>query len=316
MIVPPLGRAAVRPIVPDYTHYRTVLEPDRNQPDWWAGAPSVARDREGAIWLACRMREGDSPRGERGYEVRLLRSEDGYRFEPVKSIRREEAGTVSFERPALLIDPLTFRIKLYLCRAGKPGPGGWRIDKLDDVDDPADFDPATARPVITAPCPNQTSQGVKDPFCINIGGVYFMFYIGYGWAAPRELPFLSTSMDGEHWAHRRDPLLPHAGWHDFFTRPSFLLPAGPLFLFYYEGSNQQWFDPVYNIQGGIAVTFDLQEFADLTPDAPLFRSSTPGRYETARYTDYLVMEDRVLFYYEAARPNDSNEIRVSEAPLW
>ena len=51
-----------------FAEYTVVLEPDQDAPEWWAGAPSVCRDAEGVFWMACRMREGDSPRGLRGYE--------------------------------------------------------------------------------------------------------------------------------------------------------------------------------------------------------------------------------------------------------
>jgi len=49
-----------------FRQYEVILEPDRNEPEWWAGAPSVVRDGSGTFWLACRMRTADSPRGLRG----------------------------------------------------------------------------------------------------------------------------------------------------------------------------------------------------------------------------------------------------------
>ncbi|MGQ9631858.1 MAG: hypothetical protein ACUVXI_16340 [bacterium] len=308
-----LGKRAVSPIIPDYSEYHTVLEPDRNEADYWAGAPAVLIDGEGVVWLACRMREGRSPRGERGYEIRILRSEDGIHFERIHSILREELGTVSVERPAFLIDPITGRYKLYICRSGKPDYPDWFILKLDDVDDPLKFDPKTARPVLRFP--EGSGRGAKDPFVINIGGRYFMFHIGYGFEGRRELPFLATSADGENWVERPSPLMESEGWHTFFTRPACLMPLGPAFVLYYEGSGSDWFDPVYNIQGGVAVSLDLENFVDLTPNEPIFKTPTPGRYTTLRYTDYLCLEDRVIFYYEAARPNDSSELRATEVKL-
>jgi hypothetical protein len=108
-----------------FRHYDVILEPDRNEPEWWAGAPSVARDKSGAFWLACRMRTADSPRGLRGYEIRILRSRDGVHFEKARSIRREDVPIPGFERPALLTDPSTGRFKLYACGPWKSGP--WSI---------------------------------------------------------------------------------------------------------------------------------------------------------------------------------------------
>ena len=93
------------------------------------------------------------------------------------------------------------------------------------------------------------------------------------------------------------------------------MPMGPAFVLYYEGSGEDWFDPVYNIQGGIAMSLDLKTFVDSTPHAPIFKTPTPGRYTTLRYTDYIALKHRVLFYYEAARPNDSSELRVTEVRL-
>lgn len=63
-----LGRVPAK-----FRDYQVVLGPDKDQPEWWAGAPSVVRDRSGTFWLACRMRTADSPRGLRGYEIRLFR---------------------------------------------------------------------------------------------------------------------------------------------------------------------------------------------------------------------------------------------------
>lgn len=306
-----IGPEAVRPPVPDSRDYITVLEPERNEPDWWAGAPSVCLDEEGSVWMAARLREAYSPRGKRGYAIWIGRSRDGIEFERVKVIGREEVGTVSFERPSLLRDPITGKFKLYYCRAGEPEPYGWYIGKFDDVDDPSLFDPSTARPVLRFDDPN---WGVKDPFVINIGGLYHMFVIGYGINGHgRELPYLAVSIDGERWEFSSTPLLPSHGWHNFSTRPSCLLPMpGGVWVLYYEGSNAEWFDPPYNIAIGMAVSTDCgRSFVDLTPESPIMETATPGRYRTARYMDYLALEDRVLFYYEAFRENDSAEVRLS-----
>ncbi len=74
----------------------TILKPDENLPKWWAGAPSVVRAEDGSFYLAARMREGRSPRGQCGYEVRILTSEDGRVFSPIHHIRREDAGVPVF----------------------------------------------------------------------------------------------------------------------------------------------------------------------------------------------------------------------------
>lgn len=69
--------------------YHVVLEPDEDTPEWWAGAPSVVLSEDGTFYLASRMREGRSPRGRRGYEIRTLQSTNGYDFKPIHHIHRD-----------------------------------------------------------------------------------------------------------------------------------------------------------------------------------------------------------------------------------
>jgi len=89
-----------------FKDYEVILKPDKDEAEWWAGAPSVVRDQEGIFWLACRMRTADAPRGLRGYEIRILRSEDGIHFRKVHCIKREDVPIPGFERPALLINAI------------------------------------------------------------------------------------------------------------------------------------------------------------------------------------------------------------------
>ena len=83
------------------------------------------------------------------------------------------------------------------------------------------------------------------------------------------------------------------------------------YLFVYEGSNLLWRDPVYNIATGLAYSPDLETFIDLTPDEPLLTSTTPGDYHTWRYSHWMRVGDQVFVYFEAARPNNTNEIRLA-----
>ena len=41
------------------------------------------------------------------------------------------------------------------------------------------------------------------------------------------------------------------------------------------------------------------------------RSTTPGDYHTWRYSHWLPVDDEVWAYFEAARPNNTNEIRLA-----
>jgi hypothetical protein len=293
-----------------FDEYQVVLEPDEDTPEWWAGAPSVCRDSAGTYWMACRMREGDSPRGRRGYEIRILRSDDGATFEPVHSLRREDVPIAGFERPALLFDEEAGRFSLYGC--GPYGDGPWCIFRFQDVASPTEFVASSARPVITPGSATGPSHNpvrdYKDPFIIRADGVLHCFLIG---ADRVERAHHFRSEDGDHWEPvGKGPALDHGGWHTFYTRPASVLPIGAGYLLVYEGSHPTWHDPVYNIATGLAWSADLESFVDLTPNEPLLTSTTPGEFMTWRYSHWMWDDGALRVYAEVARPNNTNEIRA------
>jgi len=297
-----------------FRSYRVILEPDKDEAEWWAGAPSVVRDPNGIFWLACRMRTADSPRGLRGYEIRILRSRDGIHFEKAHRIRREDVPIPGFERPALLIDPATGRFKLYACGPWKSGP--WSIIKFDDADDPTQFHPASARVAIGPQSKSYDrdviTSGYKDPFIIHAEGAYHCYVIGTMRRTERIYHFRSD--DGQHWEPVGSPyqsIMDLDGWHDFYVRPASVVPVGVGYLFIYEGSNCDWYDPVYNIATGLGFTFDLHHVTDLTPEAPLVASTTPSEhFRTWRYSHWMWVDDELWAYAEVAKPNEANEIRL------
>ena len=291
------------------SRYETVLEPDEDTPEWWAGAPSVCRTDDGTFYLAARMREGNSPRGSRGYEMRLLKSANGRSFSRIHSLKREDAGLPGFERPALVQDPVSGRFRLYGC--ANLGPG-WGVFKLEDVADPAEFNVATRQTVLQAG-PGEDGlisvRGFKDPFVFCERGLWHMFVIGYDQV---ERAYHLASKDGESWDFAgENPILENAGWHNCYTRPACVVPLAVGYLVVYEGSHVSWRDPSYNIATGLAYSPDLEDFIDLTPDEPLLKSVTPGQYHTWRYSHWLPVEGKLYVYFEAARPNNTNETRLA-----
>ena len=316
--------------------YKTILEPEKNEKDWWAGAPSVVLTTEGRFLLAARMREADSPRGRRGYEIRILESNDGESFSTIKKIHRDDANVSVFERPSLVQNPLTKKFLLFGCSALK---SGWGIWKMDEVEDPDQIDPSTLTPVLESKKDSDNVvpsgltnldanhhqyvkiNGYKDPFIFweKINGgidiVWHMFVIGYD-KVERPYHFVSKTSRGENWELvSKQPILESSGWHNFFTRPACLLPLAVGYLFVYEGSNIRDFDPVYNISSGLSYTPDLKTYYDLTPKKPLFQSATPCDYNTWRYSHWLRVKEEIYVYYESCRPNQSNEIRLSKFPI-
>lgn len=296
-----------------FQDYDVILKPERDEAEWWAGAPSVVQDAEGTFWLACRMRSPEHPRGLRGYEIRILRSKDGVAFKRVHSIHREDVPIPGFERPALAIDPDTGLFKLYACGPWREGP--WCIIKFDDVDSPEKFDATTARPVIE-PLPksyerDQIPVEYKDPVIFYAAGAWHAYVIGY--LRKNERIYHFTSPDGETWAPVGDPYesrLPLSGWHDFFVRPASVVPLGAGYLVAYEGSRGRNYDPVYNLGTGLAHTFDLHHWIDLTPEGPLAVSPTPSdQFATFRYSSWLDVGDELWVYAECATPTGSFETR-------
>ena len=299
-------------IVTALADYTVVLEPDENTPEWWAGAPSVLLDDDGTFYMATRMREGNSPRGRRGYENRILKSADGRAFEPIHAIRRDDVGIPGFERPALVKDPATGKYRLYSCGSVD---GGWCVIKFDDADHPSEFDPKTWRVVLRAERADDERPGFiqvtgyKDPVVFWDGQRWHMFAIGYDQI---ERIWHFTSDDGEKWATASpEPVLENADWHNVYTRPASVVPMAVGYLFVYEGSNLSWYDPCYNIATGLAYTPDLDTFIDLTPDAPLLTSTTPGKYHTWRYSHWMNVGTEMYVWWEAARPNNTNELRMA-----
>ncbi len=310
--VPEIAPALVN-VSEHFNDYDVVLEPDKDAPEYWAGAPSVVRDDKGTFWMACRMRSPEHPRGLRGYEIRILKSDDGIHFEKYHSILRQEVPIPGFERPALLIDPDTKEFKLYICGPWQDGP--WCIVKFDDTKDLKKIDYTTARVVIAAPersYPRDVSmKEYKDPVIIYAQGKYHCYVIGY--VRSNERIFHFESVDGEIWGPVGDvnqPVMDLGSWHNFFIRPSGILPLGIGYLFVYEGSSTQWYDPVYNIGIGLGFTFDLHQIIDLTIESPVAISTTPGNFYTFRYSHWMWVDSEIWVYAEVSRPNDSHEVRL------
>jgi len=260
------------------------------------------------------MRTAEGQRGFRGYEIRILKSKDGVHFDKVKSILREQVPVPGFERPAMIIDPITKKFKLYVCAPNNDGI--WSILKFDDVETPENFQPETAKRVILPPEKrferDIRPRGYKDPVIFINGGIYHCYTIGY--IRENEWIFHFTSEDGEVWKPVGDvnePIMNLNGWHNFFVRPASILPIGVGFLFVYEGSNTKWYDPVYNIATGLGFTFDLHNIIDLTPDSPILVSNTPGdMFATFRYSQWLWVNNEIWVYAEVVCPNKTHEIRL------
>ena len=308
----------LKSIANKFKTYKVILKPVRDDAHHWAGAPSVVKDSNGTFWLAARMRSPEYPRGLRGYEIKILKSTDGVDFSVYHTIKRESIPIPGFERPAILIDPITKLFKFYFCGPWQNGP--WCILKFKDVADFKHLNPSSVKPVISPPEKlydrDISVKEYKDPFIVFSENKYHCYTIGY--IRRNERIFHFTSVDGENWepvGNLNQPVMDLNGWHNFFVRPASVLPVGIGYLFIYEGSSTQWYDPVYNIGTGLGFSFDLHNIIDLTTEAPLLISSTPGRFHTFRYSHWLWVDNEIWIYAEVATANDTNELRLYKINL-
>lgn len=305
----------------------TVIEPLGEGAGWWAGAPSAVYDAETrTYYLYYRLRR---PRAlGRGGECRVAASTDGVHFETIWSARKEDLGTESMERAALVKTP-EGAWRLYLSYVD-PEDSRWRIDLLE-ADTPAGFDPARRQKILTAA--DIGGEGVKDPIVFVLGGLYAMvvsYAPGAVGAAPADRERmhatadvyntgvvkshtgLATSADGVSFRWEGDILSPpDAGWDGYCTRISTLVYTPPVWSAFYDGSASV--EENYEERAGVAVGLDLRHFERLTPAGPALTS--PNASGSVRYVDAVRLPGEVLFYYEFARPDGSHELRCSRAPL-
>ena len=287
----------------------TVLEPVSEGEGFWTGAPCV-HEHGGETYLAVRERVPD----DRGRAVTIYRRTGETSYESVTQITASDLGVVSVERPALVTDPDTGRLKLYL--PVDHGANQWTIRKLADADDPTGFDPTTAHDVLRPRGAGSDRATVKDPYIVTVGGRYYMFYSGND--ARSEQAHLATSVDGETWERSAsNPIVERQYWHDHHTRVSCVVPApdAPVWLVFYDGSGLTDEGRTWNLRTGLAVSPDLREFVDTSPDGPLYQAPTTDvrvgveTFATCRYLDVLSTDDGWEVFAEVAREDGSFDLR-------
>src|SRR5947208_14049873 len=134
-----------------------VQEPPDAGPGHWAGAPGAFSDGV-SVYLVYRVRW---PRPRRGGELRIARG-DGERFETVWGASREDFGSPSIERCAILRVGRTWR--LYVSYVDGVD-GRWRIDVIE-AGSAHSFDPAARRLALAADVAKAVA--VRDPLCRRV----------------------------------------------------------------------------------------------------------------------------------------------------
>jgi hypothetical protein len=134
----------------------------------WAGAPGAFADGD-AVYLVYRLRW---PRPRRGGELRIALG-DGTHFRTIWSATREDFGSQSIERCAILRDGRRWR--LYVSYVDGVDDR-WRIDVIE-AGTPDSFDPAARRLALGTDMANAIA--VKDPWIRRVGDRWWMF-VSYG----------------------------------------------------------------------------------------------------------------------------------------
>lgn len=274
----------------------------------WVGAPSAV-SHGGRTYLAVRRRTAE----RRGYVVEIY-EDRGPRYDRIAALTADDLGVVSVERPALVTDPRSGALKLYL--PVDHGENDWTIQKLADVTSPDQFDAETATDVLRPRPGSSDAESVKDPYVLTVGPRYFMYYSGHDGRS--EQAHLATSDDGVTWTRSSaNPLLVRGGWHDHHTRISCVVPSpsAPCWVVFYEGSGTDDFGKTWNLRTGVAIAHDMESIEDVSPREPLYSAPTTDRlvdvevFATCRYFDVLPVGDEWDVYFEAAREDGAFELR-------
>jgi hypothetical protein len=298
-----------------------VRQPPGQGPGYWVGAPGVTFDKKlQRFYMVYRLRRPRGVHPDRGAEIRIATSRDGMTFDDIWSGTKDQLGTSSIERCALVHEP-DGRWRLYPSYVG-PADGRWQIG-LVEADAPDGFDLTTTRPMLTAA--GLRAEGVKDPFIFRVAGLYHMV-VSYATvstsATPEELhgthdafntglilsaSGLATSTDGDQWRWEDEILRPNPGaWDGYASRIGTLWYQPPVWLALYDGSADV--SENYEERCGLAYSFDLRAFHRVTRSGPLFPAFPPGK--ALRYFDVLSLDGVKYFYYEMARPDGSHDLRV------
>jgi hypothetical protein len=293
-----------------------VEEPPARGAGRWAGAPGAFSDRD-ELYLVYRLRW---PRPRRGGELRIARG-DGERFETIWRATRDDFGSPSIERCAILRDGRRWR--LYVSYVDGVD-GRWRIDVIE-AGTPDSFDPAARRPALDAEMAKAIA--VKDPWVRRVGDRWWMF-VSYGErpAGDRKLhgsgdalstgavkseTGLATSADGLRWKWEGRVLAAAPkGWDKFTARLTTAFRSGNGWLGLYDGSADV--NENYEERCGLARSADLRTWERIG-SAPAVGAA--GGAGTVRYVESVVFGERLLFFFERTRADGAHELCMSSVPL-
>ena len=295
----------------DPTTAIVIADPPGRGPGHWAGAPGAFAEGD-VVYLVYRMRW---PRPRRGAELRIARG-DGERFETIWRATREDFGSESIERSAILKDDRAWR--LYVSYVNGVD-GRWQIDVLE-AGSPDAFDAGTRRVALDCDAANATA--VKDPWLRRVGDRWWMF-VSYGdrqrddarlhgsgdalsTGAVKSETGLATSA-GDRWRWEGKVLAAsESGWDRFTARLTTAVRDGDGWVGLYDGSAD--ITENYEERCGLARSADLRTWERIGNGPAVGAAGGPA---TVRYVESVTVRGSMLFYFERTRPDGAHELCVS-----
>lgn len=304
---------------------RVVREPPGRGAGYWVGCPGACYDEtEGAWYLTYRLRRPRGVAPDRGGEVRIARSTDLVRWDDVIAFAKDRYDSASIERSCL------HRGRdgqwRYYTSYVHPTDGRWctAVLRAPAVDR---LDPAQREVIFTGP--PLGLEGVKDPWVMEVDGVYHLF-LSVAMPTPqtagsshatldifntgecKSATALALSRDLDRWDWQGVVLAPPAqGWDRYCRRLNSVAPlpgAAPgsrRYLAFYDGSASHLEN--YEEKCALAVSADLRRWESLSPAGPAFTS--PHASTSLRYLDAKFARGAWHLFYEFARPDGSHDLR-------
>jgi hypothetical protein len=267
-------------------------------PGNWAGAPSAVVVN-GVVWLAYRVRRPLA--SGRGVAVVVARSLDGVRFTTVATVRREQFGADSLERPALVRADGGWRLFL---SCATPGSKHWWVGMLEAAT-AAELPQGRYRVCLPG---DEQRLAVKDPVVERLAQGWRMWVCCHPLTEPGQEDRMFTSVadsdDGVTFSLGDTVLLPRPGeWDARGTRVTAVLGSAPLTVLYDGRATAQanWCE-----QTGVATTNGPATTLVAGSGPPM---SSPHSDGALRYASVVTLpsgERRA--YVEAARPDGAHDL--------
>lgn len=296
-----------------------VREPPGNEPGYWAGAPGAfyAAD-EKALYLTYRLRRPRGVAPDRGGEARIAKSVDLKNYADVWSVTKDQFGTASIERCAVLKGKDgQWR---YFASFVDPEDGRWCVSVIK-APEIAGLDPTKFRRLFTAR--RMGLEGVKDPWIMETDGLYYML-LSVALRTPQTSPAshgtldifntgeclsatsYAISEDLDHWEWKGVIFSPNPqGWDAYCRRINSVLYHDGNYLAFYDGSASH--KENYEEKTGLAVSSDLKNWSSLSPQSPALAS--PAGSGSLRYLDAQLIDGALCLFYEIARADGAHELR-------